>query len=114
MTRDEQRRGNRDAVSCGNTEEKLRQCEKRFRDFIESASVALHFVGPDGVVQWANQAELDLLGYTAEEYIGHHIAEFHVDGPAIEDILRRLARGEKLHEFESKLRARDGSIRHVL
>ena len=52
----------------------------------------LHWVGPDGTIVWANQTELDLLGYTRAEYIGHHSAEFHVDRPVIEDILLRLTR----------------------
>lgn len=100
--------------STSDATELLRRCQARFRDFVESASTALHFVGPDGVIRWANQAELDMLGYTAEEYIGHHIAEFHADALIINDILGRLREGEKLREYEARLRAKDGSIRHVL
>jgi PAS domain S-box-containing protein len=104
----------RDITERKRAEETLQQNEKRYRDFLESASVALHFVGPDGIILWANQAELDLLGYTADEYIGRHIADFHVDAPIIGDILDRLCRGERLREYEARLRAKDGSIRHVL
>jgi hypothetical protein len=32
-----------------------------------------------------------MLGYRWEEYVGHNIAEFHVDRPVIDDILCRLA-----------------------
>ena len=45
---------------------------------------------------------------------GRHIAEFHVDPPVIADILARLARGEKLDKYEARLKAKDGTIRHVL
>ena len=45
-----------------------------------------------------NQTELDLLGYSREEYLGHHITEFHVDQSAIHEILTRLTRGEALRE----------------
>ena len=68
----------------------------------------------DGRILWANQTELDLLGYTAEEYVGHHISEFHLDAPVIEDILNRLGGGEVLREYEARLRCKDGSVRHVL
>lgn len=95
-------------------EEALQESEKRFRDFVETAGIALHWVGPDGVILWANQAELDMLGYTRDEYLGHHIAEFHVDSPVIDDILGRLCRGDRLREYEARLRAKDGSIRHVI
>jgi len=104
----------RDVTERSRAEHMLRESERKFRDFVETSSVALHFVGPDGIIEWANQAELDMLGYTAEEYLGHHIAEFHVDAPAIDDILGRLCRGERLCDYEARLRAKDGSIRHVL
>jgi PAS domain S-box-containing protein len=67
--------------------EELRRRERELSDFIENASVGLHWVGADGIILWANQAELDLLGYTREEYIGRHIAEFHADEEVIKDIL---------------------------
>src|SRR4051794_17512568 len=49
------------------------------RDFIEAAAFAMHSVSADGTILWANQAELDLLGYRREEYVGHNIGQFHVD-----------------------------------
>ena len=56
-------------------------------DFFEEAPIALHFVGPDGIILRANRAELELLGYAADEYLGHNIVEFHVDRPVIDEIL---------------------------
>ncbi|HKN86605.1 MAG TPA: PAS domain-containing protein [Nitrospiraceae bacterium] len=85
-----------------------------FIDLFENGALGLHFVGPDGVILNANQAELDFLGYSRDEYIGHHIGEFHVDAPVIEDILKRLSRKEILKNYEARLRAKDGSIKHVL
>jgi PAS domain S-box-containing protein len=96
------------------TEAALRRSEQQLRDFIENAAEGLHWVGPDGTIQWANKAELDLLGYTAEEYIGHSIAEFHADPDSIADILARLSRNETLHDYEARMRCKDGSIRHVM
>jgi PAS domain S-box-containing protein len=86
---------------------------EQLTDFVENAAMPVHLVGPDGSILWANTAELKLLGYSAEEYIGHNIAEFHVDEPVITDILRRLTIGEELHECEARLRAKDGSLRYV-
>ncbi len=96
------------------TLEELRRREHELADFIENAPVGLHWVAADGTVLWANQAELDLLGYTREEYIGRHIAEFHADEDVINDILSRLTKNETLHGYEARLRCKDGSIRHVL
>lgn len=85
-----------------------------FIDLFENGALGLHFVGPDGIILNANQAELDFLGYSRDEYIGHHIAEFHIDAPVIQDILARLSRKEILKNYEARLRAKDGSIKHVL
>ncbi len=93
--------------------EALRKSESNLRDFLENATIGMHWVGPDGRILWANQTELDLLGYKAEEYIGHSISEFHLDAPVIEDILNRLGGGEVLREYEARLRCKDGSVRHV-
>jgi PAS domain S-box-containing protein len=84
------------------------------QDFFENGVVALHLVGRDGTILHANKAELDLLGYTAEEYIGRHIAEFHCDRETIEDILARLSQGEKLDKYPARLRAKNGAIKHVV
>ena len=82
-------------------------------DFFENGALPLHMVGPDGTILRANKAELALMGYTADGYVGRNIAEFHVDREAIGDILARLTRGEKLEQIPARLRARDGSIRDV-
>ncbi|MED5618921.1 hybrid sensor histidine kinase/response regulator [Ideonella sp. BN130291] len=91
----------------------LRQRENELMDFLENAVECLHRVGPDGTILWANRAELDLLGYAPEEYIGHHISEFHADTPGIQRILQRLRSGETLLDEPAQLRCKDGSIRHV-
>jgi PAS domain S-box-containing protein len=95
-------------------EEERNRIESDYIDFVENAAVGLHWVASDGTILWTNQAELNLLGYTREEYIGHHIAEFHVDQDAIKDILHRLSNKETLQGYEARLRHKDGSIRHVL
>ncbi len=88
--------------------------EQDLRDFLDNASVGVHAVGPDGTILWANDAELALLGYSRDEYVGHHIREFHADETVIEDILRRLNSREMLWNYEARLRGKDGGIRHVL
>jgi PAS domain S-box-containing protein len=92
----------------------LRRREQDLSDFLENAVEGLHQVGPDGTILWANKAELDLLGYEADEYIGHHIAEFHADTDTIDDILKRLLRGETLYDHPAQLRCKDGAVKDVL
>ncbi|HYX63694.1 MAG TPA: PAS domain S-box protein, partial [Burkholderiales bacterium] len=87
--------------------------ERELADFFDNAAIPLHWVGPDGTILRANKAELDLLGYDAEEYVGRPIREFHADREAIDDILRRLAAGETVHDHPARLRCKDGSVREV-
>jgi PAS domain S-box-containing protein len=95
-------------------ERALGQREKELADFFENAAEGMHKVGPDGDILWANKAEYQLLGYSAEEYVGHSISEFHVDRDVINDMLDRLRRGETLENYPARLRCKNGSIKHVL
>ena len=91
----------------------LQQSRKSLQDFVENAAEGLHWVDENGIVIWANQAELDMLGYTREEYIGRPITDFHAERPAIEDILCRLKNREVLRDYEALLRCKDGSSKPV-
>lgn len=91
----------------------LRRSESELADFFDNASIGLHWVDADGIVQRVNQSELDLLGYTREEYVGHHISEFHADQIVIQNILNRLAAGEVLRDFDARMLCNDGSVKHV-
>ena len=105
---------NFDITERKRSQEQVQRNERELADFFENASLGIHWVGPDGIILRVNQAELDMLGYSREEFLGHHIAEFHDDQSVIKDILDRLSRGETLHEYPARLRCKDGSIRDVL
>ncbi len=95
-------------------ENALGKRERELADFFENATDGLRKLGPDGTILWANKAEHSLLGYTAEEYIGHSIGDFHADANVVADMLDKLGRGETLENFPARLRCKNGSIRHVL
>lgn len=83
-------------------------------DFVENASIPLHWVDENGIILWANQAELDALGFTYAEYVGQPINHFHADSNIIDDILTRLTNNETLNNYPARLKAKDGGLRHVL
>jgi PAS domain S-box-containing protein len=91
-----------------------RMHEQSLDELFENAPAPIHYMGPDGIIQRANAAELRVLGYEREEYVGHHVSEFHVDQDVIEDILGRLTRGEIVQERPARMRCKDGSIKSVL
>jgi two-component system sensor histidine kinase VicK len=95
-------------------EEELKLKLAELTDFVENAALPLHWVNAEGVITWANQAELDLLGYTKEEYIGYPISDFHADKETIDDILHRLIENETLTNYSARLKCKTGSIKNVL
>jgi PAS domain S-box-containing protein len=94
-------------------EKALTRRERELTDFLENATEGIHKVDSNGKILWANKAEMALLGYRAGEYIGRIITEFHVDAEVIDDMMSRLKRGEQLHDYEARLRHKDGSIKFV-
>ncbi len=87
---------------------------KLLADAAERAPGGLLQVSSDGMIQWANPAELELLGYTRGEYVGKIATAFYADPAEGREVLARLERGETLRNHPTKLRARDGSFRDVL
>ncbi|MBL4656149.1 MAG: PAS domain-containing protein [Bacteroidia bacterium] len=83
-------------------------------EYLKNASESLHIVDSGGMIVWANNTELDFLGYSEEDYIGHSITEFHRDTDVINDILTRLLAGETLVNYSAYLIAKNGSIKRVL
>ena len=101
------------AVNCFHETTSLHHSPDAIEDFFENSALPMHLVSRAGVIVRANKAELTLLGYSADEYVGHSIVDFHADRPVIDDILCRLMRGEPIHRYRARLCAKDGSLRHV-
>lgn len=83
-------------------------------DLFHNAAAPIRWVNANGTILRANQAELDMLGYPAAEYIGCNIGEFLTDPDQARAILDSLARGETLRDFPARLRRHDGEIEEVL
>ncbi|MDB5076108.1 MAG: hybrid sensor histidine kinase/response regulator, partial [Chloroflexi bacterium] len=71
-------------------------------------------IGADQVVVWANTALLNLLGYSAEEYVGYPLGQFYVQQDVFEEYWLRLMSREDIYDFPAELRCKDGSVKHVL
>ncbi len=97
----------------GGARETLQRSERELADFFDNVPVPLQWVGADGTILRANRAELAMLGYAAEEYIGHNIAEFHADGSETGEMLQRLVAGQALCGHRTRLRCKDGSLKAV-
>ncbi|MES2354783.1 MAG: ATP-binding protein [Pseudomonadota bacterium] len=90
-----------------------KQPEVQLATIVEHIPICLSCIGIDGRLIWANQAELDLLGYSYEEYIGHHLSEFYVDSKINEEILSHIFHGEQLYNYHAQVRAKNGSLKYL-
>jgi len=95
------------------TEAAARERERETTQFLEHLAVGVDQIGSDGRVQWANPAQLRLLGL-AEGYVGRPFQAFHTDPVEAETFWRRLLAGESIAELPMKMRGRDGAVKHVV
>jgi len=84
------------------------------QEFVDNATEGLHWVGPDGVILWANKAELELMGYSEEEYIGRNMRDFYCEPKQVEQIFESLKQKQTISNFAAQLKAKDGSVKSVL
>jgi PAS domain S-box-containing protein len=92
----------------------LRRRRQQLEHMLANAGVGLHWLTPEGTIVWANRIQLDMLGYSPDEYIGHNISEFHLDNGTAGDVLRRLTAGEALRNYEARVLCKDGRIRYLM
>lgn len=85
-------------------------------DYFHGAPIGLHVTEPDGTISQTNVAELEMLGYRdhPDDYLGHHLAEFHSDPDDVRILLDRLLAGESVAEHDAILLRRDGVLQRVL
>lgn len=75
----------------------------------------MHWLNGNGIVLWANQTELNVLGYTAEEYIGQPIMKFCPDEQKLVlEIFKQLGSGNAIADVPVRFRTKDGRLVHLL
>lgn len=84
-------------------------------DFFDNAPIALHWLGGNGTVIWANRRELEVLGYTRDEYIGQDIMKFCPDSSeTVLEIFKQLGSGNTIQDVPVRFRTKTGEIRDLL
>jgi PAS domain S-box-containing protein len=92
----------------------VRHNEFLLKDFFENAPVGLHWINEEGRIIRANRADCQLAGYELEEYIGKHIADIFLDEEVVKSIISIDEDRAAVHDMETAMRCKDGSIKHVL
>ena len=82
-------------------------------EFLNNSSIGIHAVSPEGIIIYANRYELESLGYTQSQYVGHHVSEFQMDKNCLTDMMKRLGDFEKLKNYPAKVQGKDG-IKYII
>jgi PAS domain S-box-containing protein len=88
--------------------------EAELLDFVQNGPVGMHQVDGAGTILWANRFELELLGYSSDEFIGRNIKDFHAQRRVVDEIFQTIATGNVVLGRRSALRRKDGSFLPVL
>ncbi len=83
-------------------------------DIFNQLPIGLVWVSGNGTILQANPAQLNLLRFAADDYLGHAFTEFVVEPKQGYRFLNLLAAGEEVHDFSMRLRCHNDTIRHVL
>lgn len=104
----------RDVTASKRAEQALRASEEKYRGIFDESVAAIYVFDTAKRFRDANQAGLDLLGYSREELLRLSIPDVDADPvvvlPAHEDLLA----GGRLINYEHSLRRKDGSVITVL
>ena len=95
-------------------EQALRRSELNLSEFFDRSPVGLEWLSASGHILRANQAQLDLLGYRPEEYVGRFIGEFCTDPAGTRHLLEQLAANQTVSSLLLPRQRKDGAIRMVL
>jgi hypothetical protein len=76
-------------------------------DFIYNSSIGVHAVSPEGIVIYANECELEVLGYKKSEYVGHHVSEFQIDSDRLSDMMKRLSGFDILKNYPARVQGKE-------
>jgi PAS domain S-box-containing protein len=92
----------------------LEMSQQGISDFIDNATIGLHWLDPTGMTVWVNRAELEMLGYDRQEYINQPQIDSHVNRATMADLFDRLLKNESVKRYPAQLWRKDRSICHVL
>jgi PAS domain S-box-containing protein len=83
-------------------------------DFLANAPIGIRLIGSDLRVLWANQTELDMLGYDGTEYIGQDYSQFFVDPEYSTKVCEKLMGGETIRGMKRQMIRKDGGLIDVV
>ncbi|MCG6551984.1 MAG: PAS domain S-box protein [Candidatus Magnetominusculus sp. LBB02] len=99
-----------DITAAKQAECKLKKSEKKYRRLVELHHAGICVFDRDGLAIYVNPAMAEMLGFTAEELIGHRPHEYmdEADVAMVPEILKELRQGKK-EQLEFRFYKKDGT-----
>ncbi|MDF3077924.1 MAG: hypothetical protein K0S09_1813 [Sphingobacteriaceae bacterium] len=96
--------------------ESLKQIDdhESFKKLLDQSIIYTMAIGTDGIIQFANSAELEYLGYEPEEFIGKRFLDFVFDTAEGQHLWEVLPTGEELNNDEFIVQCKNGELNNWL
>jgi PAS domain S-box-containing protein len=93
----------------------IKKSNERYNSLFNDALDMIHIVDDDGIIIDANPAEMTILGYTKEEFIGKHLCDItHPDHKeTTQSYFQKVLDGETIDIYETALLTKTGETVHV-
>ncbi|MEJ6981790.1 PAS domain S-box protein [Pedobacter sp. P351] len=85
-----------------------------FQQFHDTGVINILGINKDGIIVYANAAELKYTGYTAEEYIGKPLSDFYTDEQVLQKLYESMKASEELYNLESVIKCKNGNLKYAL
>lgn len=95
--------------------ESLKESNERYYSLFNDALDMIHIIDDDGKIIDANPAEIALLGYTREKFIGKHLSDItHPDyKDTAQSYFQKVLNGENIDIYETALLTKTGDTIHA-
>jgi diguanylate cyclase (GGDEF)-like protein/PAS domain S-box-containing protein len=106
----------KDITDRKRAENALRLSEERFRELYDHAPIGYHEYDIEGRITNVSLTDLEMLGYTREEMVGHYMWEFNVEAETVRRQVLEKLEGSKPadQDIERIYRRKDGTTFPVL
>ncbi|HEU4451824.1 MAG TPA: PAS domain S-box protein, partial [Longimicrobium sp.] len=104
----------RDITERIRAEEALRESEERYRTLFEESRDAVYMSTVEGGLVSANQAFVEMFGYSQDDIRGGRVEELYYDASDRERFRDEIFRAGYVRDYEVRLRTRGGGLRHCL
>ena len=99
----------RDITERKRAEETLRQSEEKYRDLFVQSMDPVFISSREGIVIDANQAMLNLFGYTRKELIGMDVRKVYLNPKDRPKFQQKIEQKGFINDWEIKVRKKDGT-----